>query len=339
MRRWIVKAGSKSLEGLVREDVTVPEPGPGEVRVKVRAVSLNRRDHLLLTGQYGSATQDFVAVSDGAGEVDALGPGVEAWSVGDRVSGTYFPNWEDGPPGQDMGWGLGSPGQDGMLADYAILLADRIVRTPRTLSFEEAATLPCAALTAWTALNGDRPYTDRVEPGDKVLVIGTGGVSLFALLLAKAAGADVIATTGDDAKADKVAALGGSGVVNYRDVANWGEVARERFGAFDRVVNAAGTGALDQSIAALAPGGGIALMGLYDFTDKPFDAITLMMKGASIRGTSVGSAAAYRDLAAFIDARHVRPPIARVFAFDDAKAAYQAADAGSDFGKVVVSVT
>ncbi len=339
MKRWIVKAGSTSLDGLVREDVATPEPGPGEVRVKVRAVSLNRRDHLLLTGAFQVAEQDFVPVSDGAGEIDALGAGVEGWSFGERVSGAYFPGWKDGPPVENMGWGLGSPGQNGLLAEYAILPADRLTRTPRTLSFDEAATLPCAALTAWTALNGDRPYTDPVKPGDKVLVTGTGGVSLFALLLAKAAGASVIATTGDDAKSDKVTALGGSGVVNYRDVANWGEVARERFGAFDRVVDAAGPGALDQSIAALAAGGEVALMGLYEFADKSPDFIALMMKGGSIRGTSVGSAAAYRDLAAFIDAHEIKPPIARTFAFDDAKAAYRAANAGEDFGKIVIKLT
>ena len=338
MKRWIVKAGSTSLDGLVREEVAMPEPGPGEVRVKVHAVSLNRRDHLLLTGAFHVAEQDFVPVSDGAGEIDALGAGVEGWSLGERVSGAYFPGWEDGPPVENLGWGLGSPGQDGLLAEYAILPAARLTRTPRTLSFDESATLPCAALTAWTALNGDRPYTDRVKAGDRVLVTGTGGVSLFALLFAKAVGASVVATTSDDRKADKVTALGGLGVVNYRHEANWGQVASERFGAFDRVVDAAGPGALDQSIAALAAGGEIALMGLYDFADTSPNFVALMMKAGSIRGTSVGSAAAYRDLAAFIDDHDIKPPIARTFAFDDAKAAYQAANAGGDTGKIVISI-
>ena len=241
MRRWMVKAGSTSLAGLVLEDVAMPEPGPGEVRVKVHAVSLNRRDHLLLTGQFDAAGQDFVAVSDGAGEIDALGRG-------------------------------GAP----------------------------AAGALCAPL--W----------------------------------ATACGAEGGAPPADDARTGRVLALGGSGTVNYRDIADWGRVAREKFGGFDRVVNAAGPGALDQSVAALAAGGEVALMGLYDLAGTGPDFITLMSKGASIRGTSVGGAAAFRDLVAFVDEHGVKPPIARRFAFEDARAAYQAAEAGDAFGKIVI---
>ena len=146
MKRWIVKAGSTSIDGLVREEVAMPEPGPGEVRVKVHAVSLNRRAHLLLTGLFGVARQDFVPVAEGGWEIVAVGAGVEGWTDGERVSGFYFANWEDGPPVENMGWGLGSPGQDGLLAECAILPVDRLARPPRTLTFEEAATLPCAAL-------------------------------------------------------------------------------------------------------------------------------------------------------------------------------------------------
>ena len=158
MKRWIVKAGATSLDQLIVEEVAKPEPGPGEVRVKVCAVSLNRRDELLLTGTFGVSASDFDPISHGAGDVDALGSGVGDFALGDRFVGNYFPSWADGPPASGQGWGLGSPGQDGMLTEYAILRADRLTRVPNTLSLEEAACLPCAALTAWTALKGDRPY-------------------------------------------------------------------------------------------------------------------------------------------------------------------------------------
>ena len=338
MKRWRVRKGATSLDQMELEDVATPEPGAGEVRVKVAAVSLNRRDELLLSGRFGKAGSDFVPVSDGAGEIDAVGPGVAGWAVGDRVVGNYFPTWTDGPPAPGQSWGLGSPGQDGMLTEHAILKADRVTAIPASLTLEQASCLPCAALTAWSALRGDRPYRRPVSPGARVLVTGTGGVALFAILLARAHGAEVVVTTGDDGKVDRIRATGASGVVNYRTEPNWGQVAAERFGGFDHIVNAAGTGALDQAIAAAAPGGEIALMGLYDHAERPPNLIPLMAKGLSIRGTAVGSAAALRDLLAFVDAHRIEPPIAQRFAFPEAKDAYRAADSGTAFGKIVISV-
>lgn len=339
MRRWIVKAGATSLEQLVLEqDAATPVAGPGEVLIKVHAVSLNRRDQILLSGQFGTAAEDFVAVSDGAGEIVALGPNVSGWAVGDKIFSVYYPSWPDGPPAPNQGWGLGSPGQNGMLSEYVALPANRIAAAPKTLSLAEAATLPCAALTAWTALNGDRPYTDPITAGDKVLAVGTGGVSLFATLIATAAGASVAMTTGDDGKIGKIRALGVSDVVNYRKVPEWSKAASEQFGAFDRIINAAGSAALDQSIAALAPGGEIALMGLFEFAEKAPDFIGLMTKGGSIRGTSVGSAAALHDLVAFIDTHGIKPPIGRTFGFTEAHQAYRALDASEVLGKIIITV-
>ncbi len=339
MKRWIVKAGATSLVGLVSEEVSRPDPGPGEVRIKVHAVSINARDHLLINGAYGVPGGDFIALADGAGEIDALGPNVSGWSVGDRVTGLYYRSWHDGPPAPDQGWGLGSDGQDGMLAEYAVLRADRITAMPKSLTFEEAACLPCAALTAWSALNGDRPYRRPLEAGDKVLVTGTGAVSLFALLFARAKGADVVATTSQEDKAAQVRALGASDTVNYRMSANWGEVAAGRTGGFDRVVNSAGSAQIDQSIAAIAPGGEIALMGLYEHAAASPNFVFLMMKGGILRGTAVGSAMAHRDMVAFIDQYGIKPPIDRVFGMTDAKAAYQYAASGKPFGKVVIKVS
>lgn len=338
MKRWIVKAGATSVDDLVLQEVLLPEPGAGEVRVKVHAASLNARDELLVNATFAPVGADFIALSDGAGEIDAIGPDVDGWSIGDRVTGSYFPGWVDGPPAPGQGWGLGSEGQDGMLAQCVVLPAGRVTPMPKTLSFAEAACLPCAALTAWTALNGDRPYRNRIGNGDKVLVTGTGAVALFSLLLAKASGAEVVVTTSDAAKVDRLLALGASDTVNYRTTPAWGEVAAQRTGGFDRVVNAAGGSALDQSLAALAPGGEIAFMGLFDRAETPPDFVVLMMKGASIRGTSVGSALAHRDMVEFIDAHGIKPVIAETFALDDAKAAYRAAASGERFGKVVIDV-
>ncbi len=340
MRRWLLKAGTTNLDGLVLEEAPIPEPGPGEVRLKMHAASLNYRDQIILTGQYGQAvTADLVPLSDGAGEIDALGAGVSQWAVGDRVTSVYAaPGWEDGSPIPNMGFGIGANGQNGMLAEYAILPANRVMAAPQTLSLLEAATLPCAALTAWSALNGDQPYAKRVGPGDKVLVLGTGGVSLFALLLARAAGAEVIGTSSQNDKLDRLRALGAVDAVNYRETPNWGEVVFERTGGVKRVVNSAGGSAMDQAIAAVGYGGEVAFMGLFDQAETPPPLIFLMMKGASIRGTAVGSVAAYADLLHAVDASGIKPPIDQVFSFDQAKEAYQAAVAPTLFGKIVVNI-
>lgn len=338
MRRWILKAGATDLQGLVLEDASVPEPGPGQVRVRVRAVSLNYRDQIVLSGAYGQTREtDIIPVSDGAGEIDAVGEGVEDWSVGDRVTSLYFEGWYDGPPKPGLGFGIGAPGVDGMLAEYVVLPADQVIAMPQSLSFAEAATLPCAALTAWSALHGNRPYGgSRIDADSKILVLGTGGVSLFALLLARAAGAEVVATTSRDEKADSLRGLGANDVVNYRDVSNWGEVVFERTGGVDKVVNAAGGVAVDQSIAALAYGGEMALMGLFSNGDAPPMFPLLMAKGASIRGTSVGSAAANGDLVRFVDEKGVKPSIQRTFGFEEADDAYRAQVAPDLFGKIVI---
>ena len=341
MRRWLLKAGASSLDSLVLEDAPIPTPGPGEVRVKVHAVSLNYRDQIILTGQYGQTlTADRVPVSDGAGEIDALGEGVAHCKVGDKVTSVYAADgWADGPPIPNMGFGLGANGgRDGLLAEYAILPADRVMAAPQSLSLLEAATLPCAALTAWTALNGDRPYARPIGAGDKVLVLGTGGVSLFALLLARAVGAEVIGTSSQNDKLDRLRALGAADTVNYRETPNWGEVVFERTGGVTRVVNSAGGSAMDQAIAAVGYGGEIAFMGLFDHAATPPPFLYLMMKGASVRGTAVGSAAAYADLLQAIDAHGIKPPIDKVFPFEQAKEAFQAAVAPDLFGKIVIKI-
>ena len=340
MRRWILKPGTTSLDGLALEDAPMPEPRPGEVRIKMHAASINYRDQIILGAQFGmKITEDLIPLSDGAGEIDALGSGVEKWSVGDRVTSVYVENWVDGPAPVGMGFGLGAPGSHGVLAEYIILSAERVTRAPQSLTFVEASTLPCAGLTAWSALNGNHPYRGkRVAKGDKVLVLGTGGVSLFALLLARSVGAEVIGTSSQDEKLERMRVLGAIDGVNYRATPEWGEEIFKRLGGADMVVNAAGSAAMDQSIAALAPGGEIALMGLFSYAETPPNFISLMTKTATIRGTAVGGLNAYRDLIDAIDTHRIKPPVYQVFKFEEAKEAYKAAVSPALFGKIVVEI-
>jgi NADPH:quinone reductase-like Zn-dependent oxidoreductase len=215
-----------------------------------------------------------------------------------------------------------------------VLDADRVTRMPRSLDFVQAATLPCAALTAWTALTAEHPVT----AGQKVLTLGTGGVSLFALQLARAFGAEVTATTSQDAKASRLRELGAVDVLNYRTTPNWGEAVYTGTGGVDKVVNAAGGDAMTQSIMAVGAGGEIAVMGLFSDGDTPPPLPVLMAKGASIRGTAVGGAAAFSQLIEFIDAHAIKPPVQKTFAFEDVKAAYEMQADSDVFGKITIEV-
>jgi NADPH:quinone reductase-like Zn-dependent oxidoreductase len=211
---------------------------------------------------------------------------------------------------------------------------DRVVRAPASLDYAEASTLPCAALTAWNAIHGDR----SVESGSKVLVLGSGGVSLFAMLFARAAGAQVIATSSQDAKLKRWQELGVSEGINYRDTPNWGKAVFDRFGGVNKVVDAAGTGTLNQSLAALSYGGEVALVGLMTFDDGPLDFGSLMSKSANIRGISVGNAQMYEQMVQAIDTHKICPPIDRRFRFEDAKDAYRAQSSPELFGKIVIDL-
>ncbi len=278
------------------------------------------------------AGRDLTPVSDGAGQVDAVGPGVGAFAVGDQVMTLYFRNRPNGPPHPGMGMGLGSLEEDGVMADYVVLPAERLTRAPQTLSFAEAATLPCAGLTAWSALQLEH----SVGRNSKVLALGTGGVSILALCFARSLGAELAATTSRDTKTSALRALGVRTIVNYKDVADWGQAVFDATGGVDKVVNAAGTGSLNQSMAALRPGGEVAVMGLMTF-GEPLDALQLLSKGVSVRGTAVGSATEAEAMVRAVDELGVRPPIHRSFRFEELKAAYEAQVAPNLVGKVVLA--
>lgn len=336
MRQWQIAAGSTSHDGLRLIETPEPKPGPGDVLVRVRACSLNYRDQAMVLGRYigGPVPTDTVPLSDGAGEIAALGEGVSGFSVGDRVAGIFFQGWMDGQPGPHVGPALGGAGAQGMAQDYVVLPAAGVVRIADSLSFEEAACLPCAGVTAWNALmEGPR----AVKPGDSVLVLGTGGVSLLALQIAKAAGAHVVATSSSDAKLARVKALGADHVINYRDTPGWGAEAFGLAGGVDHVVEVGGAGTLAQSIAAVGFGGEIALIGVLT-REGDTSPHGLMFKGASIRGIFVGSKAMAGKLDAFIDAHGIKPVIDRRFAMEDMLAAYHYQSSPELFGKVVVTL-
>jgi NADPH:quinone reductase-like Zn-dependent oxidoreductase len=336
MRAWQLPAGCTSIDQAELIELPRPEPAAGEVLVRVRATSLNYRDQAIAQGRYfGSAIKVAgVPLSDGAGVVEAVGAGVKSLVPGDRVAGTFFERWLEGPPPAAKGDALGCPPAKGMLADYVTLPETGVVKLAGSLSFEEAATLPCAGVTAWNALmTGVRP----LERGQSVLLIGTGGVSLLALRIAKAAGARVVATSSSDAKLVRARKLGADATLNYRSEPQWGARAPALAGGgFDHVVEVGGLGTLAQSMQAVGFGGEIALIGVLSMQGDT-NPMPLMVKGASLRGIFVGSTAMARDLNAFVDVHQLKPVVDRVFDFGDAKVAYAYQSSTELFGKVVIA--
>lgn len=334
VRSYHVTAGT-GIEGLSVRQHAAPRPGPGQVLVAVHAASLSFRELLILRGEYVLPVRpDVVPVSDGAGEVAAVGEGVRRVRPGDRVAATLFPNWLDGPldPARlpQLGGSL-----DGMLTELAILPEDALVPIPDHLSYQEAATLPCAAVTAWNALTGDGR---GVQPGQTVLTLGSGGVSLFAVQFAKLLGARVIATTGSADKERRLRGLGADEVINYRDNPDWHVRVRELTAGrgVDRVVDVAG--ALEQSLGSVAVEGHVAFVGSVSGSWPPIDPRLLFGAAATIRALAVGSRAQFIEMNLAIAAHRLRPVIDRVFPFVEASAAYRYYESGSPFGKVVIAI-
>jgi NADPH:quinone reductase-like Zn-dependent oxidoreductase len=336
IRSWRLPAGCTSADQLELVEVPKPVPGPEEVLIRMRANSLNFRDQAITRGHYfgGPIKAACTPLSDGAGVIEAVGGKVKNLVVGDRVAGTFFQGWSEGPPTPELGEALGAPPAKGMFAEYVCLPQTGVIKVAESLTFEEAATLPCAGVTAWNALmKGIRPLTH----GSSVLLIGAGGVSLLALQIAKAAGARVIATSSSEAKLERLRELGADATVNYRTETNWGAKSAELAGGgVNHVVEVGGLGTLSQSLQAVGFGGEVALIGVLSMQGDT-NPMSLMVKGASLRGIFVGSAAMARDLNAFIDRHRVKPVIDRVFKFEDAKAAYAYQSSADLFGKVVIS--
>ena len=327
----------KDMDGLRSEELPTPEPGHGEVRVRVRAVSLNYRDLLVINGAYSkNLPLPMVPCSDGAGEVEAVGAGVTRWKVGDRVAGCFFAGgWIDGPAREAAGKTAMGGAIDGMLVEEKVLPESAVVAIPKHLSFEEAATLPCAALTAWHALID----SGRVKPGESVLVQGTGGVSLFALQFARMAGARVIATSSSDDKLQRARDLGASDGINYKTTPEWGKAVLGLTGGagVDHVVEVGGAGTLGQSLRAVKVGGHVAMIGVLTGAGEA-GVTPILMKNVRVQGIYVGSRAMFEDMNRAIALHGTRPVVDRVFPFDQARDAYAHLAGGGHFGKVVIRV-
>ncbi len=329
----IVSAGGIDALKLAERDA--PEPGPGEVLVRIRASSLNYRDLMTVMDPEGrKLPYPRVPNSDGAGEVMAVGAGAARFKAGDRVAGCFFQRWEAGQISADgMASALGGA-LDGVLAEQVVLREGGLVAVPEHLSFEEASTLPCAALTAWHCL----VEVSQVKAGETVLLLGTGGVSVFALQFAVMHGARAIVTSSSDAKLARARDMGAWQTINYKDTPDWDKAVMDLTGGrgVDHVVEVGGAGTLGKSIEAARVGGRIGLIGVL--TGGQINPTAMMRKSLRVQGIYVGSRAMFEAMNRAISARGLRPVIDRVFAFDDARAAYHNMRGASHFGKIVVAV-
>src|SRR3954471_2942565 len=338
MRAYIVPAGCKTSDQLQIIERPDPAPGPSQVLVRVRAASLNYRDQAVALGAYigGAVARDTVPLSDGAGEVVAAGPGATRFKPGDRVIALFNQIPPGGPPFAARA-ALGSP-LDGMLAEQVVLYEDGLIAVPEGLSFEQAACLPCAGVTAWHALmHAGRP----TRAGDTVLVLGTGGVSMLALQFAKAAGARVIATSSSDEKLARALALGASDGINYKHSPDWDQDVMKVTGGrgVDCVVEVGGTGTLNRSFQSLAFGGKVVLIGLLTGRGGgDVNPYTLMPKWGSLHGIFVGDREMFESMNKAIVAARIQPVVGREFPFEDALQAYRCQASGDFFSKVVITL-
>ena len=324
------------LNGLKVVQLPDPVPGFGQVVIAVRACSLNYRDSLLLKGGYPrNRNYPVIPLSDGAGEVVAIGPGVTRFQMGDRVAPNFMRDWISGPIHEQALLSSLGGGIDGMLAERVCLPEISLVTVPDHLSWEEASTLPCAALTAWNALT-----SANTKAGDTVLVLGTGGVSIFALQLANALGARVIATSGSDDKAAKAKALGAHATINYRKNPDWHEKVRKLTNGrgVDLVLEVGGPGTFERSIKSTRVGGTIALIGLLDVGTEPPNIIPLLLNAQKVHGIYVGSVAMFEEMNRAITINQIHPVIDRTFKFDEAPQAYEYLISQKHLGKVVIQV-
>jgi NADPH:quinone reductase-like Zn-dependent oxidoreductase len=322
---------------LIMTDAPVPEPGLGEVRVRIEAVSLNYRDLLVLDGASRNGLDGRIPLSDGAGHIDALGSGATRWREGDRVVTSFFRDWISGPfHSRYMLSALGGNATDGVLAEFIVLPEAALAATPDHLSSVEAATLPCAAVTAWQALF----VRSTLGAHDTLLVQGTGGVALFGLQFAKAVGARVIVISSSDDKLARAKAMGAEILINYRTTPDWDRAVLEQtdgVGA-SRILELVGPDTYQRSINALAAGGKIAQIGvLTGFGPKP-DLGRLQSMNADIIGITAGSRDHLEAMNAFIVEHRLRPVIDRTFPFDAVPEAYEHIRSGQHFGKVAINV-
>jgi NADPH:quinone reductase-like Zn-dependent oxidoreductase len=339
MRRYEIREpkGIGSIECVEREE---PRPGPGQVLVEMKAWSLNYRDLAMPRGGYPGNDKvlrapPLVPLSDGAGEVVAVGPSVRSFAPGDRVVGIFFQRWVNGELGEDGRSSALGGAIDGVLAERVVFPEEGLVAAPPSLSFEQAATLPCAGLTAWVALT-----LASTRPGHNVLALGTGGVSIFGLQLAKAMGARVIITSSSAQKLERARSLGADEVIDYRANPDWDQRALALTGGVgvDHVLEVGGLGTLERSIRATRLGGTISLIGvLAGNPEQNPSVMDVMFKCQTMRGIYVGSRHMLEELCRAIEVSGIVPVIDRVFGFGDVQDAYRHLKSGQHFGKIVIS--
>jgi NADPH:quinone reductase-like Zn-dependent oxidoreductase len=334
-KQWqLVKSGKPGYT-LKLADAPVRKPAAGEVLIKIHAASLNRRDVYVMHGQYPMPPRDVVVpLSDGAGEVVAVGTHAKRFKVGDRVTPIFFPRWIDGrPAAKDIEVSLGGA-VDGVLTEYLTIDEQSVVAIPAGLSYEEAATLPCAAVTAWNGL----VTRGHMQPGDHVLLEGTGGVSIFGLQFAVASGAKPIITSSSDDKLGKAKALGAIGGVNYKTSPDWEKPVRALTNGVGAqlALDVGGKDTLPHALASLSPGAHLALIGGLGGFGGDVPVMALLSTSTTVSGIYVGSRANFEAMNAFIVKHAIKPVIDKTFAFKDAPAAYELMENGSFFGKIVI---
>ena len=338
MRAYEIAAGSSTLEGLRRSERPDPVPSPRQVLVRMRAAALNYRDLLIPRGHYmgGTVPVDTIPLSDGAGEIVAVGAAVTRFRPGQRAAGTFFRGWIDGAAPRGPLTALGAPPADGVLAEFAVFDEQDAVEVPQHLSWAAAATLPCAGVTAWRSLID----VCRVTPGETVLLLGTGGVSIFALQFALLAGARVIITSSSDEKLARARSMGAAAGINYRTTPEWdAEVLKLTANrGVDHVLDVGGAGTLARSIGSVGVGGTVAMIGVLTGIGAAGSPYGLLGKQASLHGVYVGSRGQFERMNVAIAAARMEPVIDREFSFDEAPAAYRHLDSGAHFGKVVIHI-
>jgi len=327
--------GRFGLDALGLAERADPVPGPGQVVVRVRAASVNYRDLLTVQGLYNPRQPlPLVPLSDGAGEVVRAGEGVSRVGVGDRVAGSFFQKWLAGPPTKTkLLSALGGP-LDGMLADHVVLHEDGVVRVPAHLTDEEAATLPCAAVTAWSAL----VELGGLKAGDTLVTLGTGGVSIFALQIGRLLGARVIVTSSSDRKLERARALGASDTINYQATPEWEKRVKDLTGGTgaDHVLEVGGSGTLARSLRAVRIGGTVSLIGSLTGLNAEVNLAHILMNNVRVQGVIVGSRETFEALNRAVSLHQLRPVVDRVFPFLEARAALEHLAGRQHFGKIVV---
>jgi NADPH:quinone reductase-like Zn-dependent oxidoreductase len=336
MKSWIIPdaTGLDSWKLIERD---VPRPGPGQALVRLHAASLNYRDVLIAKGVYdGKPVRNRVPVSDGAGEVIEIGAGVTRVRPGDRVAGIFCQTWLGGEAPADAHLHALCGGLDGVLAEYRVFNEQGLVRIPAHLGYREGATLPCAAVTAWNALYAIRPLL----PGQTVLALGTGGVSIFAAQFANVAGARVIVTSSSDEKLEVARRLGASETINYAQHPDWDkEVMRLTEGrGVDHVIEVGGKGTIERSVASVRPGGVISLIGVLARAPSGFNPLAMIGTGKLLHGVLVGSREMFEAMNRAISFHAIRPAIHQVFPFDRAPEALAAMVKGEHVGKIVIDI-